>query len=172
MKGTLRILLILGLLFIPGCRKQQVKALPDDELKGTITISGAWALYPMAVRWAEEFSKIHPQVRIDVAAGGAGKGMADCLAKVVDIGMVSRDIYPAEIEKGAWWISVTKDAVVPTISRGNPVLKELLVWGVTRETFIDIWITGEVKTWGYGFGARLYAFGRLRGRQDVGEISG
>jgi len=25
------------------------------ELEGTIRISGAWALYPMAVRWSEEF---------------------------------------------------------------------------------------------------------------------
>ena len=42
-------------------------------------MSGAWALYPMAVTWSEEFRKIHPGVQIDISAGGAGKGMADCL---------------------------------------------------------------------------------------------
>ena len=42
-----------------------------EELKGTITLSGAWALYPMAVKWAEEFQKLHPKVRIDIGAGGA-----------------------------------------------------------------------------------------------------
>jgi phosphate transport system substrate-binding protein len=150
MKVTFSVLLILGLFFTPGCRKHRTDQ-PGDKLRGTITISGAWALYPMVVRWAEEFSKIHPLVKIDVAAGGAGKGMADCLAKVVDIGMVSRDIYPAEIEKGAWWTSVTKDAVVPTVNRKNPVLKELLICGVSKENFIDIWITGQVKTWGQVF---------------------
>jgi phosphate transport system substrate-binding protein len=102
----------------------------------------------MVVKWAEQFQKIHPQVKIDVAAGGAGKGMADCLAGVVDIGMVSRDIYPAEIEKGAWWVSVTKDAVVATVNQNNPVLKELLAKGVKKETFIDIWVTGKIKDWG------------------------
>ena len=86
-------------------------------------MSGAWALYPMVVKWAEEFQKIHPKVRIDIAAGGAGKGIADALAGVVDIGMVSRDIHPAEIQKGAWWVSVVKDAVVPTISENNPATK-------------------------------------------------
>ncbi len=149
MKRALSILLILGLsglFFAPGCRRHQADR-PGDDLKGTITISGAWALYPMVVKWAEEFQRIHPAVRVDVAAGGAGKGMADCLAKVVDIGMVSRDIYPAEIEKGAWLTSVTKDAVVPVVNGKNPLLKELLAGGVRRETFIDIWITGEVKTW-------------------------
>lgn len=124
-------------------------------LKGTITLSGAWALYPMAVKWAEEFQKIHPQVRIDVAAGGAGKGMADALARVVDIGNVSRDIYPAEIKKGAWWVSVTKDAVVPIVNENNPVLEELLSKGVKRETFIGIWITDEIKNWGEVIGSKV-----------------
>jgi phosphate transport system substrate-binding protein len=117
------------------------------SLSGTIAISGAWALYPMAVRWAEEFQKIHPAVRVDIGAGGAGKGMADALAGVVDLGMVSRDIYPAEIEKGAWWVSVTKDAVVPVVSDANPVLEGLLTGGVARDTFEGIWVTGNVTTW-------------------------
>ena len=74
----------------------------EEKLKGEISLSGAWALYPMAIKWAEEFQKIHPEVKIDIGAGGAGKGMADALAKVVDLGMVSRDIYPEEIKKGAF----------------------------------------------------------------------
>lgn len=119
----------------------------EEELKGTITMSGAWALYPMAVKWAEEFQKIHPKVRIDIAAGGAGKGMSDCLARIVDIGNVSRDIYPAEIEKGAWWVSVTKDAVVPTVNKSNPVISKLLAQGVREETFRNIWITGNIENW-------------------------
>jgi phosphate transport system substrate-binding protein len=124
-----------------------------EELTGTITLSGAWALYPMAVKWAEEFQKIHPDVKIDIAAGGAGKGMADCLAEVVDIGMVSREIYPEEIKKGAWWISVTKDAVVPTVNAKNPVLSDLLSKGVKRQTLIGVWITGDVKNWGQVVGS-------------------
>ncbi|MEW5800557.1 MAG: PstS family phosphate ABC transporter substrate-binding protein [bacterium] len=126
-----------------------------EELAGTIAISGAWALYPMAVKWAEEFQKIHPKVRIDIAAGGAGKGMADALAGVVDIGMVSRDIHPAEIEKGAWWISVVKDAVVPTINDHNPALKEILKKGVKKEILAGIWISGTVKSWSEVIGGNV-----------------
>ena len=33
------------------------------ELQGEIQLSGAFALYPMAVKWVEEFRKIHPKVR-------------------------------------------------------------------------------------------------------------
>ena len=46
----------------------------NKKLSGDISISGAFALYPMVVKWAEEFQKINPQVRINVSAGGAGKG--------------------------------------------------------------------------------------------------
>lgn len=154
MRRILSSFLVISLLFAFGCKKKPHEQ-PKEELKGVITMSGAWALYPMVVKWAEEFQKIRPQIKIDVAAGGAGKGMADCLAQVVDIGMVSRDIYPAEIEKGAWWVSVTKDAVVPTVSQNNPVLKELLAKGVTKGTFINIWITGKVKNWGQVTGSEI-----------------
>ncbi len=117
------------------------------KLEGTITVSGAWALYPMAVKWAEEYQKLNPKVKIDISAGGAGKGMADALAGVVDVGMVSRDIYPEEVTKGAWYVGVTKDAVVPVINELNPVAQDLLSKGVKRETFIAIWVTELAKTW-------------------------
>jgi phosphate transport system substrate-binding protein len=101
----------------------------------------------MAVKWAEEFQRIYPLIKIDIAAGGAGKGMADCLAEFVDIGMVSREIYPEEIKKGAWWVSVTKDAVVPTINAKNPFLDQILNKGIKKVTLVDIWITDKVKSW-------------------------
>jgi len=152
--------LVVVVLHTAGCRKQGTgvggqESGVREQLSGTITLSGAWALYPMAVKWAEEFQKIHPKVKIDVAAGGAGKGMADCLSQMADIGMVSREIYPAEIEKGAWWVSVTKDAVVPTVNEKNPYLgvRGLLAKGIKRQTCVDIWITGKVKTWGQVVGS-------------------
>lgn len=123
------------------------EAEPQTRVTGELTVSGAWALYPMMVKWAEEFRKIYPGITIHVSAGGAGKGMADALGGLVDIGMVSREIYPAEVEKGAFAVSVTKDAVVPVVNENNPVLQDLLVKGMTRETFADIWITEKITDW-------------------------
>ena len=123
-------------------------AAAGGRLEGTITISGAWALYPLMVRWAEEFQKLHPDVQFDISAGGAGKGMADALADAVDIGMVSREIYAEEVAKGAFWVSVTKDAVFPTVSENNPVWEDLRQKGIDRETFVEIYITGATATWG------------------------
>ena len=118
-----------------------------SSVSGNLSLSGAWALYPMALKWVEEFQKLYPGVRIDVQAGGAGKGMADALAGMVDVGMVSREINPAELEKGAFAIPVTKDAVIPTLSARNPLLKELLARGLKREEFVGLWITKTVTSW-------------------------
>ena len=122
----------LASILIPPAHAQQ------KELQGNLSLSGAWALYPMALKWAEEFGKIHPQVRLDVQAGGAGKGVADALAGVVDLGMVSRAIHPAEAEKGAFAIAVCKDAVVPTVSEKNPFLGQLNKMGVKKETSVSV----------------------------------
>lgn len=154
------IMLIVLLTFsmvVSACSRQSTpSALPAEEsgqaaqadLKGDIAVSGAFALYPMMTRWAEEFQKLHPDVIFDISAGGAGKGMADALAGAVDIGMVSRAITPEEEAKGAYWAPVVKDAVFPMVNSQNPVLQDLLAKGLTKEKLIGIYITGEIKTWG------------------------
>ncbi len=118
------------------------------NLQGSISISGAFALYPLTVKWAEEFKKIHPDVKIDISAGGAGKGITDVLSNITDIGLVSRELTPEETQKGAFPIAVTKDAVIPTISASNPYLKEIQARGLKKDALNNIFITGQIKTWG------------------------
>lgn len=134
-----------------------------QELKGNISISGAFALYPIAVKWGEEFKKIHPTVKIDIQAGGAGKGVTDVLSKVTDIGLVSRDLNQAEFKKGAFAVAVTKDAVIPTISAASPFRKVLYEKGVRKEAFNHVFITGKYKTWntlGFKSQAPIHAYTR------------
>lgn len=140
--------LILSLIFATGCSRDSNPSESEPGSKGTITISGAWALYPMMIRWQEEYQKLYPDIMFDISAGGAGKGMADALAGAVDIGMVSREIFSEEIDKGAFWVSVTKDAVFPTINENNPVWEELNKKGVSSAEFRKVFVTGEITTWG------------------------
>jgi phosphate transport system substrate-binding protein len=119
---NLLIFIWIALFIITGCTSTGEMESIDTNAKQTITISGAWALYPMMVRWAEEFHADHPNVEFG--------------------------IYPEEIEKGAFWISVTRDAVFLTVSKANPVLDDLHVQGISRETLVGIYITGEITTWG------------------------
>ncbi len=134
-------------LLLPACASKPTGQ-ANDPYSGTVTISGAFALYPMMQRWAEEFHTLHPAVEFDISAGGAGKGMTDALSGAVDIGMISRDITPEEEAKGAYGIAVTKDAVFPTVNSENPVLQELFAQGITQDTFVGIFITGQITNWG------------------------
>jgi len=148
MKKIVTLTLVFAILLV---FTNQAKA-QKKELEGQISLSGAFALYPLAVKWAEEFKKLHPKVKIDVSGGGAGKGITDALAKVVSLGMVSREVKPEEVAKGAWFVAVAKDAVVPTINAKNPKIKELLAKGITQAAATKAFVSGEYKTWGQVLG--------------------
>ena len=137
-KRCLWALLVATVLIMTACGQPATVDVQGSTLEGTITVSGAWALYPLMVRWGEEFHQLNPAVNIDISAGGAGKGMADALAGAVDIGMVSREIYLEEVNQGAFWISVTKDAVFATINIQNPVWKDLQRLGTVSYTHLTL----------------------------------
>ena len=149
----LRMLLVMAIT-LTACGNTPADTDPAEgsELSGTITVSGAFALYPMMTIWAEEFQKLHPNVQFDVQGGGAGKGMTDTLAGAVDIGMISRAIKPEEEAQGAFWVKVTKDAVYPVISANNPVADRIIAQGISQDTLAKIYITGEITTWGQVIG--------------------
>ncbi|MFA4888736.1 MAG: substrate-binding domain-containing protein [Candidatus Omnitrophota bacterium] len=151
MRKIISSLLLISLLFVTN----SIVSAEEKELAGTVTLSGAWAIYPTAVAWAEAFQKIHPKVKIDVSAGGAGKGAADAIAGLVDIGMVSRDPDPAEIKKGIALIYILHDAVFPVTSDKNPALADLLKKGVKRQAWIDIYIAGIITTWDEVIGRKI-----------------
>lgn len=124
----------------------------NGELSGNITISGAFALYPLVVKWAEEFQELHPEVSFDLSTGGAGKGMTDVMSGHVDLAMVSREMHHNELRKGALPFACAKDAVVITINANNQYAQELMQRGISKETATKIWITGEYTTWGQVLG--------------------
>ncbi|MGD0754942.1 MAG: substrate-binding domain-containing protein [Bacteroidales bacterium] len=151
MKKSIKLLLILTIIFsslaVP-------KSYSQEKSSGQISISGAFALYPMVIRWADEYKKINPGVRFDISAGGAGKGISDALNGMVEIGMVSREIYPEELKKGAFPIAVTKDAVVAVVNESNPAIDDIMTKGLKKDAANDIWITGRYTTWAQAFGAK------------------
>jgi phosphate transport system substrate-binding protein len=164
MKIISRSFLIIALLFssitIPRSYSQEKRS-------GQISISGAFALYPMVIRWANEYKKINPDVRFDISAGGAGKGISDALNGMVEIGMVSREIYPEEIKKGAFAIAVTKDAVVAVVNESNPALEEIMAKGLKKDAANNIWITGKYTTWAQAFGVKLSSPIHIYTRSDA-----
>ena len=141
MKNVILIYFLLLIFIISSCTSEKKK-------ERTISLSGAFALYPLAVKWSEEYQKIHPELRFNITGGGAGKGMADALAGVVDLGMFSREITQEEKDKGVWRVGLTIDAVLPSISDQNPYLEILKNRGMTKKEFQKIFIENSITDWG------------------------
>ena len=120
---------------------------PKEKKEIAISFSGAFALYPLAQVWAEQYNKTHPAVRFDIQAGGAGKGLTDCLAGAVDVGMFSRELTDAEKAKGVWTLALCKDAVLPTVNAKNPYFRALQVRGVKKAEFNSIFVDHSITTW-------------------------
>jgi phosphate transport system substrate-binding protein len=136
------------LLALLGCTKKESQSGEQGkQIEGKITISGAFALYPLVNVWASEFKKEYPNIRINISGGGAGKGMADVMTGAVDIGMFSREITDAEKANGVWWISVSRDAVIPTISAQNPNLKTIQEKGMTKSQLSKIFLEDAKVKW-------------------------
>ncbi len=125
---------------------------PAEVEQQTLTVSGAFALFPMMTVWGEQFSLVNPNVRFDITGGGAGKGITDMLSGVADIAMVSRELKQEEIDQGAFGVPVTIDAVVATVNASNPYIEEILAKGLTPEAAAAIWMSQEMTTWGQFLG--------------------
>lgn len=114
-----------------------------------VTISGAFALYPLGVKWTEQYKAINPGLRFDVSAGGAGKGLTDVLAGAADVAMFSRQLTDAEKKKDIWVFAVAKDAVLPTFSRQNPDAALIRKKGLTEAQLKEVYLSGKNNiTWG------------------------
>lgn len=133
-------LLLIAIVLISSCASNSIR-------EKTVSISGAFALYPLVVKWSEEYQKGNPEIRFNISGGGAGKGMADALAGAVDLGMFSREIVQEEKDQGVWWVGLTIDAVVPTISNKNPYLSVLQKRGLSRDEFRAIFIEKTIFSW-------------------------
>lgn len=147
MKRKSLVITLALLTLITGFYGTPAKAPAPSPKAVSISFSGAFALYPLVQTWAAEYNKTHPDVRFNIQAGGAGKGLTDCLAGAVDVGMFSRELTDAEKAKGVWWISLCRDAVVPTINSKNPYYKQLMVRGVKKAEFSGIFVDRTINTW-------------------------
>lgn len=136
----------LALVTMPSCGCDNEHK--SESIEGQVSVSGAFALYPLAVQWSNDFQVRYPDVKVDISAGGAGKGMTDVLNGMVDYAMLSRELHKEETEAGAIAFIVGRDAVIPTFNANNPYADSILSKGVTEEQARKIWVTREITTWG------------------------
>jgi phosphate transport system substrate-binding protein len=149
----LSLLLILTILF--GCKPRKSEKAPDvikepskSNISGNIKISGAYAIYPLVQKWAYDFMKIHPGVKIEVTKTGTGQGLADLVDKKIQLAMISRPLSADEKNAGIWVIPVAKDGVAPIINQKNPYLDKLMRQGLSTDELQKLFTSDTPLKWG------------------------
>ncbi len=119
-----------------------------SELTGNFSISGAFALYPLIFKLADEFMAIHPRVRIEVEKVGTGEGITKLLEGKSQLAMISRPLTDEETSAGVWVIPVAKDGVAPIVNQNNPQIEIILNQGLSPDEFMYVFTSGKQLTWG------------------------
>lgn len=86
----------LGILGLAACGGNKGAEQSADSLTGNVMIDGSSTVYPITEAVAEEFQKIHPDVKVSVALSGTGGGFKKFGRAETDINDASRPIKPAE----------------------------------------------------------------------------
>lgn len=119
------------------------KAAVEENLSGSITISGSSALLPLMEQSIEKFNEKYPDVEISAQAGGSGTGLTQVSEGSVDIG--NSDVFAEEkLDEGK-----TKELVDHSVVAqgfGIVVNKSLGIENLTSKQIQDIF-SGKVTNW-------------------------
>ena len=117
------------------------------KLSGTIEIDGSSTVFPVSEAVAEEFHKIHPDVRVNVGVSGTGGGFKRFTVGETDISDASRPIEDSEAQAAAdnrieyYPLRVALDGLSVMVSPDND-----FVVCLTTEQLKMIWEPGSTVT--------------------------
>lgn len=147
--SLVRWLSLIGLLFLlTGCLTR-TGASPDSQVKTaqtSIENKGSDTMVNLALAWAEQYQKLHSEIRLSVTGGGSGTGIAALINHSVDIANASRQIKPEEIaaakKNGVQPVEhvVARDAIAVIVNPHNPVNQ------LTLQQISDIY-SGKTTNW-------------------------
>ena len=140
-------LLILGLAFLLiGCRATATLESQGGATAHTIVNKGSDTLVNVALAWAEDYSRVQPNVGISVTGGGSGTGIAALINGTADIANASREMKPEEIKAAKAngitpvEFTVARDAIAVVVNPANPVSD------LTLQQISDIYV-GKITNW-------------------------
>jgi phosphate transport system substrate-binding protein len=148
-------ILLLALAVLFGCKPRNAAISTDklqadfkNNISGNFSISGAYALYPIVRKWADDFMMIHQDVKIEVIKAGTGRGIDELIAGESQLAMISRHLYDDELNSGLWYVTVAKDGVVPIVNQDNPYFERILSQGLSPDEYLKAFTSESPVTWG------------------------
>lgn len=124
---------------------------PSERLSGSVAIDGSSTVFPVTEAMAEEFQKLHRDVRVTVGVSGTGGGFTKFCTGETDLSDASRPIRESEralcADNSIEWLElrVGLDGLAVVTNPDNDFLD-----GITLGELKRIWepaAEGEIKRW-------------------------
>lgn len=110
-----------------------------DNLKGDINITGSTSVYPLMEKIVEGYTKLNPNVKINLQQNGSGEGIKAAIEGTADFGMASRELKAEEAEK-LKAEPIAKDGIAVIVNKENPL--DEISMDVIKEIYL-----GNTKDW-------------------------
>lgn len=128
-----------------------------DKLSGTVATNGSTSMEKVIGILSEQFMEDNDKVTITYDATGSGTGIEAVATGTCDIGLASRNLKDAEVEKGLVATTVALDGIAIIVNENCPVDD------LTVEQIAAIF-TGEVTSWAdFGGKGDIACIGREAG---------
>lgn len=111
-----------------------------EELSGDISVVGSTTVQPLVEQLGEEYHRQHPDVTLNIGAGGSVVGIEAIQNGEVDIGMASRALREGELKDGMEIHQVAIDVLAVIVHPSNPVDE------LTLEELQGIYM-GDITNW-------------------------
>ena len=145
---------VLSLVMMIGAMAMGVSA---EKLTGTVSTNGSTSMEKVIGILSEQFMEDNDQVTITYDATGSGTGIEAAANGTCDIGLASRNLKDAEIEKGLVATTVALDGIAIIVNENCPVDD------LTVEQIAAIF-TGEITDWAdFGGKGEIACIGREAG---------
>lgn len=111
----------------------------------TIFGAGSTFVAPIMTKWAEQYSKIHPDIRISYLSNGSGAGIGLSLTGMVDFGGTDAPVSDAQMAQAAFKVShfpVVLGADVPAYNVPEVQTKLRFSGPVLADIFL-----GKIRNW-------------------------
>jgi glycine cleavage system H lipoate-binding protein/ABC-type phosphate transport system substrate-binding protein len=147
MKKTITLLISLLLMNYGYISGKELLTVKNPSTKDSTIVLSTPDLYNLSIRWANEFNKHYPEMKIKILAA-SDKKMTDKLIAKGNIGFVSNEYYSGFDNQSLWKIVVGRDVIVPVINSKNPFSDEICNQGISTELLTAFFNSPDNKNWG------------------------
>lgn len=116
------------------------KPYAGSKPSGKIVVAGSSSVSPVMEKLKEAYLKVNTGAEIEIQTNDSSTGMSMTAEGTCDIGMASRELKDAEIEKGLKATVIATDGITVIVNKVNPLDD------ITTEQVKNIYV-GEVLTW-------------------------